>query len=211
LKNEGKSIMNSKLRKIIRDVALGALVGILPSGKADATIIGSTIDDRLSSLDSDPNISSDRPVPTLKLVYNTATEEGMFHRSHRSHSSHRSHYSSSSGTNVTTTKPTTTKPTTNTSSSQGIMTTPNKSIPSNSTSDKTFGGRNLKIWMVGNDVLELKKELVKAKCYKMGEFEVLNDTFDEKTENALNLFKKNHQLKEDGIADAVVFYHLQND
>src|SRR5450759_237885 len=106
--------MNSKLRKILRDVAIGALLGIFPNGKTDAAVISTSIDERLSLLsNNDPNISSNRPGTTLRYAYNLATDEGMFHRSHRSHSSHRSHYSSTSGTGTTTTPKTTTNTGTN--------------------------------------------------------------------------------------------------
>ena len=83
--------MNSKLRNIIRDVAIGAIVGILPNGKLEAAKISSGIDEKLSLLsNNDPNISTNRPNLTLKYVYNYATNDGMFHSSHRSHASHAS-------------------------------------------------------------------------------------------------------------------------
>ena len=209
--------MNSKLRKIIRDVSIGALLGIFPNGKTDAAIISSSIDERLSLLsNNDPNISSSRPATTLRYAYNFATDEGMFHRSHRSHSSHRSHYSSSSGTGTTTTPPKTNSNTNNnTNTSSGAVNNMKNTYPIpnnvNSNTTLTLGDRTLKFGMQGNDVLELKKALIKAKCYKVGEYELLDEKFDQKTHDALNLFKKNHQLTQDGLADAVVIYNLKNE
>lgn len=195
--------MNSKLRNIIRDVAIGAIVGILPNGESEAAKISSSIDERLSLLsNNDPNISTNRPNLTLKYVYNYATDDGMFHTSHRSHASHASHASGSSGSvrRVTTTP----KPVTNQNAVQQIPSTDNTKASYN------LGQRTLKKGMEGDDVLELKKALVQAKCYKMGEYEVLDNLFDQKTVEALNLFKKNHQLPTDGIADALVFVQLKN-
>lgn len=203
--------MNSKLRIIIRDVAIGALVGIFPNGKTDAAIISRSIDERLSLLsNNDPNISSSRPATTLRYAYNFATDEGVFHRSHRSHSSHRSHYSSTSGTGTTTTPP---KTNANTNTSSGAVNSVRNTNPvqNNTIATYSLGDRTLKFGMQGNDVLELKKALIKAKCYKVGEFEILDEKFDQKTHDALNLFKKNHQLTQDGLADAVVIYNLKNE
>lgn len=203
--------MNSKLRKIIRDVAIGALVGIFPNGKTDAAIISRSIDERLSLLsNNDPNISSNRPGTTLRYAYNFATDEGMFHRSHRSHSSHRSHYSSTSGSGTTTTPPkTTTNTNTNAVVNQGRVNQNQNTIKPNSSFN--LGDRTLKFGMQGNDVLELKKALIKSKCYKVGEYEILDEKFDQKTHDALNLYKKNHQLTQDGLADAVVIYNFKNE
>lgn len=192
--------MNSKLRNIIRDVAIGAIVGILPNGKSEAAKISSSIDERLSLLsNNDPNISTNRPNLTLKYVYNYATDDGMFHTSHRSHASHAS--GSSGSVRRVTTNP---KPVTNQNSVQQVTNT------DNTKASYTLGQRTLKKGMEGDDVLELKKALVQAKCYKMGEYEVLDNLFDQKTVEALNLFKKNHQLPTDGIADALVFVQLKN-
>jgi hypothetical protein len=204
--------MNSKLRKILRDVAIGALLGIFPNGKTDAAVISTSIDERLSLLsNNDPNISSNRPGTTLRYAYNFATDEGMFHRSHRSHSSHRSHYSSTSGTGTTTTPKTTTNSSTN---SNAVVNQPRpiqnqNTIKANSSFN--LGDRTLKFGMQGNDVLELKKALIKSKCYKVGEYEILDEKFDQKTHDALNLYKKNHQLTQDGLADAVVIYNIKNE
>jgi len=192
--------MNSKLRNIIRDVAIGAIVGILPNGKSEAAKISSSIDERLSLLsNNDPNISTNRPNLTLKYVYNYATDDGMFHTSHRSHASHAS--GSSGSVRSVTTNP---KPVTNQNSVQQVTNT------DNTKASYTLGQRTLKKGMEGDDVLELKKALVQAKCYKMGEYEVLDNLFDQKTVEALNLFKKNHQLPTDGIADALVLVQLKN-
>jgi hypothetical protein len=203
--------MNSKLRKILRDVAIGAILGIFPNGKTDAAIISTSIDERLGLLsNNDPNISSNRPGTTLRYAYNLATDEGMFHRSHRSHSSHRSHYSSTSGTGTTTTPPkTTTNSNTNAAVNQNRV-NPNQNAKI-SNSSFTLGDRTLKFGMQGNDVVELKKALIKSKCYKVGEYEILDEKFDQKTHDALNLYKKNHQLTQDGLADAVVIYNIKNE
>jgi murein L,D-transpeptidase YcbB/YkuD len=192
--------MNSKLRNIIRDVAIGAIVGILPNGKLEAAKISSGIDEKLSLLsNSDPNISTNRPNLTLKYVYNYATNDGMFHTSHRSHASHAS--GSSGSVRSVTSNP---KPVTDQNAVQQVTNT------DNTKASYTLGQRTLKKGMEGDDVLELKKALVQAKCYKMGEYEVLDNLFDQKTVEALNLFKKNHQLTQDGIADALVFVQLKN-
>lgn len=202
--------MNSKLRKIIRDVAITALVGILPNGKADATIISASVDKKLSLLPGNGHdITSNKSIPILRYVYNYATDDGMFHRSHRSHSSHsshRSHYSSTSGTsNVKSTI----KDSVNNYNRVVHPVNPNANIIKSVTTP-TLGSRTLKYGMQGEDVLELKKALVKAKCYKMGDYEILDGNFDQKTHDAVNLFKKNHQLSQDGLVDAVVTYHLKN-
>jgi len=192
--------MNSKLRNIIRDVAIGAIVGILPNGKLEAAKISSGIDEKLSLLsNNDPNISTNRPNLTLKYVYNYATNDGMFHSSHRSHASHAS--GSSGSVKSVTSNP---KPVTDQNAVQQVTNT------DNAKASYTLGQRTLKKGMEGDDVLELKKALVQAKCYKMGEYEVLDNLFDQKTVEALNLFKKNNQLTQDGIADALVFVQLKN-
>ena len=197
--------MNTKLRNIIRDVAIGAIVGILPNGKSEAAKISSGIDEKLSLLsNNDPNISTNRPNLTLKYVYNYATNDGMFHTSHRSHSSHASHASGSTG-RVRSVPTTTAQPTNDQNAIQQNTNT------NNPNASYALGQRTLKKGMVGDDVLELKKALVRSKCYKMGEFEVLDNIFDQKTVEAVNLFKKNHQLTQDGIADALVFVQLKND
>ena len=198
--------MNSKLRKIIRNIAIGSLVGILPNGKSDAATISSSIDERLGLLsNNDPDISAEKPNLTLKYVYDYATDDGKFHASHSSHASHASHYSSSSssGTDAS-------NKVTNTVTDQNTVTKNPNNYNSNSSSTYKFGDRTLKFGMEGTDVLELKKALIQAKCYKMGEYEILNDKFDDKTLSSLNLYKKNHQLTQDGLADALVYYHLKS-
>jgi murein L,D-transpeptidase YcbB/YkuD len=204
--------MNPKLKKIIRDVAIGALVGIAPHGKADAGIISASLDDRLSLLsNNDHDIATEKPIAKLTYAFNYATNDGMFHRSHRSHSSHQSHYSSS-------TRSTSPSPSTGTSTGTSTKTNVNninRLVDQNQNSQvinntSTLGSRNLSKGMQGNDVLELKKALVIAKFYKMGEYEVLDDIFDQKTVEAVNSFKKSKGLSEDGRVDAVVIVHLKN-
>ena len=197
--------MNSKLSKIVRDVTISAILGIFPSGKTDAAIISTSIDERLSLLsNNDPNISSNIPATTLRYAYNISTEEGMFHRSHRSHSSHRSHYSSTSTVRDTSVK-------TNSGTRNNFKPASSTRSNVNTNTILSLGDRTLKFGMEGNDVLELKKALIKAKCYKVGEYEILDEKFDQKTHDALNLYKKNHQLTQDGLADAVVIYNLKNE
>ena len=207
--------MNEKLRRIVRDVAIGALLGIFPGSRVDAAFVSKSVDDKLSLANDDNNITTNRPGLTLRYAYNFATDEGTFHRSHRSHSSHsshRSHYSSTSGTN---------NANTNQKTNTNTNTTPNNAVRTNVTPIQnqninrevvyTLGSRNLQKGMSGDDVLELKKYLVKAKCYKMGEFEVLDNTFDQKTQDAVNVYKESKKLTKDGIVDAVVIYNLKND